>query len=140
MDSPSGVVKSKLPRLEKPTEDFSSVVKSKLQTYTRTGQACDRCKVRWVLLLATFSQIPLLALSNSMVPGARFRSTARLEALSARAWLREVSLLPSNPFDCSAADCQCKQQRSLCKLHNSRPLLHIQPGRVDQRRVRERSD
>lgn len=26
--------------------DFSSVVKSKLQSYTRTGQACDRCKVR----------------------------------------------------------------------------------------------
>jgi hypothetical protein len=26
--------------------DFSSVVKSKLSSYTRTGQACDRCKVR----------------------------------------------------------------------------------------------
>ncbi|KAH7313689.1 hypothetical protein B0I35DRAFT_277451 [Stachybotrys elegans] len=27
-------------------EDFSSVIKSRLSTYTRTGQACDRCKVR----------------------------------------------------------------------------------------------
>lgn len=46
LDSPSGSSKSKLPRLERPPEDFSSVVKSKLQSYTRTGQACDRCKVR----------------------------------------------------------------------------------------------
>lgn len=38
--------KPKLPRLERNAEDFSSVVKSKLQSYTRTGQACDRCKVR----------------------------------------------------------------------------------------------
>ncbi|EGO53347.1 hypothetical protein NEUTE1DRAFT_92544 [Neurospora tetrasperma FGSC 2508] len=38
--------KMKLPRLERSTEDFSSVVKSKLSQYTRTGQACDRCKVR----------------------------------------------------------------------------------------------
>lgn len=27
-------------------EEFSAVVKSKVQSYTRTGQACDRCKVR----------------------------------------------------------------------------------------------
>ncbi|CCC06297.1 hypothetical protein SMACR_00514 [Sordaria macrospora] len=38
--------KMKLPRLERSTEDFSSVVKTKLSQYTRTGQACDRCKVR----------------------------------------------------------------------------------------------
>ncbi|KAK0719251.1 hypothetical protein B0H67DRAFT_532893 [Lasiosphaeris hirsuta] len=38
--------KVKLPRLERGPEDFSSVVKSKLQSYSRTGQACDRCKVR----------------------------------------------------------------------------------------------
>lgn len=37
--------KLKLPRLDRGPEDFSSVVKNKLQTYTRTGQACDRCKV-----------------------------------------------------------------------------------------------
>jgi hypothetical protein len=37
--------KVKLARLERGPEDFSSVVKSKLQSYTRTGQACDRCKV-----------------------------------------------------------------------------------------------
>lgn len=38
--------KLKLARLERGPEDFSNVVKSKLQSYTRTGQACDRCKVR----------------------------------------------------------------------------------------------
>ncbi|KAK3392857.1 hypothetical protein B0H63DRAFT_2463 [Podospora didyma] len=38
--------KAKLPRLERAPEDFSNVVKSKLQSFTRTGQACDRCKVR----------------------------------------------------------------------------------------------
>jgi hypothetical protein len=37
--------KVKLPRLERGPEDFSSVVKNRLQSYTRTGQACDRCKV-----------------------------------------------------------------------------------------------
>ena len=46
-DSPSSATsKVKLPRLDRGPEDFSSVVKSKLQSYTRTGQACDRCKVR----------------------------------------------------------------------------------------------
>ncbi|KAI1436815.1 fungal-specific transcription factor domain-containing protein [Xylaria sp. CBS 124048] len=48
--SPTTATKCKLPRLdrgERPIHaDFSSVVKSKLQSYTRTGQACDRCKVR----------------------------------------------------------------------------------------------
>ncbi|KAK4223838.1 transcriptional activator protein acu-15 [Podospora fimiseda] len=38
--------KVKLPRIERGPEDFSTVVKHKLQSYTRTGQACDRCKVR----------------------------------------------------------------------------------------------
>lgn len=38
--------KTKLPRLERGGDDFSSVVKNRLQSYTRTGQACDRCKVR----------------------------------------------------------------------------------------------
>lgn len=42
-------VKCKLPRIDRGDRsgraDFSSVVKSKLQSYTRTGQACDRCKV-----------------------------------------------------------------------------------------------
>ncbi|KAH8743872.1 hypothetical protein F5883DRAFT_609952 [Diaporthe sp. PMI_573] len=45
-DSFSGASKVKLPRLERGPEDFSQVVKDKLQSYTRTGQACDRCKVR----------------------------------------------------------------------------------------------
>ncbi|SPQ17596.1 47c71b1c-bf47-4f37-96ba-12ec30c024a3 [Thermothielavioides terrestris] len=47
-DAPNGASapKVKLPRLERAPEDFSNVVKSKLQSYTRTGQACDRCKVR----------------------------------------------------------------------------------------------
>jgi hypothetical protein len=37
--------KMKLPRLERRRESFSTVVKNRLQSYTRTGQACDRCKV-----------------------------------------------------------------------------------------------
>jgi hypothetical protein len=41
-----GPGKVKLPRLERGPDDFSSVVKNRLQSYTRTGQACDRCKVR----------------------------------------------------------------------------------------------
>ncbi|OTA68413.1 hypothetical protein K449DRAFT_323440 [Hypoxylon sp. EC38] len=48
LDSSDGA-KCKLPRLDRDRiapNDFSSVVKSKLQSYTRTGQACDRCKVR----------------------------------------------------------------------------------------------
>ncbi|KAH9894695.1 hypothetical protein F4778DRAFT_287164 [Xylariomycetidae sp. FL2044] len=48
LESPNGG-KCKIPRLERDRvapNDFSSVVKSKLQSYTRTGQACDRCKVR----------------------------------------------------------------------------------------------
>ncbi|KAI0377533.1 fungal-specific transcription factor domain-containing protein [Hypomontagnella monticulosa] len=49
LDFPDGTAKCKLPRLDRERaapNDFSSVVKSKLQSYTRTGQACDRCKVR----------------------------------------------------------------------------------------------
>ncbi|KAK3299733.1 uncharacterized protein B0H64DRAFT_469927 [Chaetomium fimeti] len=42
----ASVPKVKLARLERGPEEFSNVVKSKLQSYTRTGQACDRCKVR----------------------------------------------------------------------------------------------
>ncbi|EGX94569.1 C6 transcription factor FacB [Cordyceps militaris CM01] len=38
--------RSKVARVERSVEDFSSVVKNRLQSYTRTGQACDRCKVR----------------------------------------------------------------------------------------------
>ena len=52
-DSPVGTTSSagqvsgkmKLPRLERRRESFSTVVKNRLQSYTRTGQACDRCKV-----------------------------------------------------------------------------------------------
>ncbi|KAI1384240.1 fungal-specific transcription factor domain-containing protein [Hypoxylon trugodes] len=49
IDSSDATTKCKLPRLDRDRtapNDFSSVVKSKLQSYTRTGQACDRCKVR----------------------------------------------------------------------------------------------
>ena len=42
--------KVKLPRMERGPEDFSTAVKHKLQTYTRTGQACDRCKVCVVVI------------------------------------------------------------------------------------------
>lgn len=43
--------KSKLPRVDRGPEDFSKLVQNKLQTYTRTGQACDRCKVRILIFL-----------------------------------------------------------------------------------------
>lgn len=43
---PSADSKLKLPRIERGQDDFSTVVKNRLQSYTRTGQACDRCKVR----------------------------------------------------------------------------------------------
>lgn len=43
-DSMTG--KSKQSKTERAQqEDFSSVVKNRLQSFTRTGQACDRCKV-----------------------------------------------------------------------------------------------
>ncbi|KAH8743945.1 hypothetical protein F5883DRAFT_591251 [Diaporthe sp. PMI_573] len=45
-DSFPGASTVKSPRLERGTEDFSVRVKDKLQSNTRTGQACDRCKVR----------------------------------------------------------------------------------------------
>ncbi|KAH8747306.1 hypothetical protein F5883DRAFT_566962 [Diaporthe sp. PMI_573] len=45
-DNSFGTQKAKLPRLERGFEDFSQVVKDRLQSYIRTGQACDRCKVR----------------------------------------------------------------------------------------------
>lgn len=41
----SEVSRVKLPRVERGHEDFSQLVKDKLQSCTRTGQACDRCKV-----------------------------------------------------------------------------------------------
>ena len=44
--SSSSSSKTKLARVDRGSEDFSSVVKSRLSSYTRTGQACDRCKVR----------------------------------------------------------------------------------------------
>ncbi|KAG5945928.1 hypothetical protein E4U53_006660 [Claviceps sorghi] len=43
---PSTSGKMKLARADRGPEDFSSVVKNRLQSYSRTGQACDRCKVR----------------------------------------------------------------------------------------------
>ncbi|KAF3764132.1 hypothetical protein M406DRAFT_216321, partial [Cryphonectria parasitica EP155] len=45
-DSPSGTGKQKAARVGRGRGDFSSVVKNKLSSYSRTGQACDRCKVR----------------------------------------------------------------------------------------------
>ncbi|KAH8681821.1 fungal-specific transcription factor domain-containing protein [Xylariales sp. PMI_506] len=49
LESDGQQIKCKLPKLDRTggaNNDFSSVVKSKLSSYTRTGQACDRCKVR----------------------------------------------------------------------------------------------
>jgi hypothetical protein len=39
---------TKQPKTEHP-EEFSNAVKKKLQSSSRTGQACDRCKVSWLL-------------------------------------------------------------------------------------------
>jgi hypothetical protein len=36
---------AKVPKTEQKPEDFSNSVKKRLQSSTRTGQACDRCKV-----------------------------------------------------------------------------------------------
>ncbi|OBT72162.1 hypothetical protein VF21_08764 [Pseudogymnoascus sp. 05NY08] len=43
--SPTGTL-AKLPKPETKPESFSNSVKKRLQSSTRTGQACDRCKVR----------------------------------------------------------------------------------------------
>ncbi|KAG5913744.1 hypothetical protein E4U42_000896 [Claviceps africana] len=43
---PAAAAKMRLARADRAPEDFSSVVKNRLQSYSRTGQACDRCKVR----------------------------------------------------------------------------------------------
>ncbi|OBT65035.1 hypothetical protein VE03_05256 [Pseudogymnoascus sp. 23342-1-I1] len=43
--SPTGTP-AKLPKSETKPETFSNSVKKRLQSSTRTGQACDRCKVR----------------------------------------------------------------------------------------------
>lgn len=43
--SPTGTP-AKLPKQETKPETFSNSVKKRLQSSTRTGQACDRCKVR----------------------------------------------------------------------------------------------
>lgn len=50
--------KCKLPRLDRggTPSDFSSVVKSKLSSYTRTGQVCAHCIDRVVLQLIVISQ------------------------------------------------------------------------------------
>jgi len=44
-DSPSAGTPAKVPKTEHNPEDFSNSVKKRLQSSTRTGQACDRCKV-----------------------------------------------------------------------------------------------
>lgn len=47
-DSPSGTP-GKIAKTEQKPEDFSNHVKKKLQSSTRTGQACDRCKVGYLI-------------------------------------------------------------------------------------------
>lgn len=43
--SPPPGYPAKIPKTEQKPEDFSNSVKKRLQSSTRTGQACDRCKV-----------------------------------------------------------------------------------------------
>lgn len=64
--------KVKLPRLDR-GQDFSSVVKNRLQSYTRTGQACDRCKV-----CGDPSQMFGELIANLFVPSRFARSDATL--------------------------------------------------------------
>ena len=66
-DAPDGQAKCKISRLDRPApNDFSSVVKSKLQSYTRTGQACDRCKVRFNNLALTLKLALALILTLAL--------------------------------------------------------------------------
>ncbi|CAH0027703.1 unnamed protein product [Clonostachys rhizophaga] len=44
--APSASGPKKLARGDRAQEDYSAKVKTRMSTYTRTGQACDRCKVR----------------------------------------------------------------------------------------------
>ncbi|KAI9742897.1 MAG: hypothetical protein M1818_003626 [Claussenomyces sp. TS43310] len=44
-ETPGGTP-AKVPKTETRPEDFSNSVKRRLQSSTRTGQACDRCKIR----------------------------------------------------------------------------------------------
>lgn len=55
--APSASGPKKLARGDRAQEDYSAKVKTRMSTYTRTGQACDRCKV-W--MFPTLRQLPEL--------------------------------------------------------------------------------
>ena len=57
---------SKVPKTDGSPADFSRNVKKKLSTSTRTGQACDRCKVGLNLSFATCLAHHLLILSSQI--------------------------------------------------------------------------
>lgn len=65
--------KVKLPRIDsKNQEDFSAQVKNRLNQYTRTGQACDRCKVRPPLLPLFQGVLPFPKLTLSVARSGKF--------------------------------------------------------------------
>lgn len=78
----SALQKVKLPRLERGPEDFSSVVKSKLSTYTRTGQACDRCKVRIVSLSVFYCPVSTMLTQSTFFQVRKIRCDALPEGCS----------------------------------------------------------
>lgn len=64
-NSPAGP-RLKQARLDRGPEEFSNVVKNKLQSYTRTGQACDRCKVRKTRIQAQARGKPAVRSANCL--------------------------------------------------------------------------
>lgn len=74
----SSNTKVKLPRLDRGPEDFSTVVKNRLQSYTRTGQACDRCKVSEFNSIPSHgAQLPVSSLFLILPPPPPASATAR---------------------------------------------------------------
>jgi hypothetical protein len=55
---------AKVPKIEQKPEDFSNSVKKRLQSSTRTGQACDRCKVSSISRLLLFGLVCTIYAKN----------------------------------------------------------------------------
>jgi hypothetical protein len=63
--SPAGTP-AKLPKQETKPETFSNSVKKRLQSSTRTGQACDRCKVPRIISSQIINLSPSKATANTV--------------------------------------------------------------------------
>lgn len=77
-DNPAAGPRLKQARLDRGPEEFSNVVKNKLQSYTRTGQACDRCKVRKTLIQVRARGKPAVRSANCLAMHRCARSAATL--------------------------------------------------------------